>query len=536
MNVRPADLGIAKLVTLQPTIDHEDLLTGPQPVDEPLVRTTLANLIRLWSHDSRNLPNYFAEEMRILKVQRQAAAFIGIDLQHVIRNIVPVLEPHAEGPVDKAPWATDDPFELAPVDPLAFPSQAIKDEQFLAGQEELRLCEGCKGAGSVPCATCGGSGQSRCKTCEATGNIKCSNCSGSGIVVQAGQNVENCPRCQQGLVRCPNCSEGLVKCRACHSSGQIQCTTCRGHGKLKQRWKLVTRTDTISFVECACHQPWPIINTELHNEAETVAEVHWAFPATAEPQVPLQPIFPNDLLRTARQMIASALEGRLERQTREERISGVRVRLLGTYVYRIELEHNGKHGLLFVAGRANLLYPVRTPKPSFADRLLSFLNRVLSIVGLGDNQGVDLSYVRAVSQQVAHLLDTECVLSRLSRLGARVAVTPSGYLVTLSENGAGGAHAAFDVAFDMSKSGDLMVVATCHIGKAHRDRFPAALAINHQLPFGCIGLASNEKSGCEEFILVDRRPYASLEPQDYYWTLTEMAESVRMIERDGILA
>ncbi len=405
----------------------------------------------------------------------------------------------------------------------------------MPGREAVRTCEECAGAGSNVCQDCEGAGQVICIVCAGVGTVICSQCNGAGVVVRGGQDLVNCPHCRQGSVQCPHCASGLVDCISCLGEGHLVCVKCQGTGNLLRRWELMTQTATIQTCEAHCSEPWPVVDHDLFHESQRVTTAEWTWPTQGEHPVPLRDLFPTPLIPTAERLLERTLATHLACDTATERVSGVRVGLSATYAYEVILNVNGREGLIFVAGSSSLTFPVSIPGGDIGDRVFAALNRAFSKIGLGDHQGVVPAYVNAVRSRSAHLMDASCKVPVLMRFGAQVRVTPQGYAVTIVHPRDNNNSVTFEVYFDVSRSRELVLVARCSVGQAHRDRWPVALAQNHRFLVGHIGLVRNSNTGEEQFVLVDRRPYELVDSHEYYLLLVELAGNVWELRERQVL-
>lgn len=143
----------------------------------------------------------------------------------------------------------------------------------LSATEEEHDCAVCNGSGTiectecengqidVTCSACGGSGlvTANCDACSATGYLEnsCPTCAGTGL---DGEN--QCSDCSgNGVVQipCDNCNAtGLIEttcescngnkvvkedCAVCSATGEVECTTCAGTGKISREYEICPDCD-----------------------------------------------------------------------------------------------------------------------------------------------------------------------------------------------------------------------------------------------------------------------------------------------------
>jgi len=118
----------------------------------------------------------------------------------------------------------------------------IITQQAIPKKVELKICNTCKGTGSIEkeCPVCNGKKTKMCERCIGSGvlvsTVECPDCKGKG------KNWLGmvCKKCKgKGKIRkkepCPEChNSGSIKCPRCKGKGTIttQCTECHGKGKI----------------------------------------------------------------------------------------------------------------------------------------------------------------------------------------------------------------------------------------------------------------------------------------------------------------
>lgn len=128
----------ARVASLQPTMSVKDLAEPAMPYGDPVARNDMLNILRLWSHDRRDIPDDFCDHVHITSVVRQPATFLYAELERVHRSLKAVDEPFDGANVNQQRWPTQDLFELSPFAALSFPNDRVAEQRRIPGQEDVR--------------------------------------------------------------------------------------------------------------------------------------------------------------------------------------------------------------------------------------------------------------------------------------------------------------------------------------------------------------------------------------------------------------
>lgn len=206
------DFRTPRVASLQPPMSPNDLGAPATMYDDPAAINDMLSIIRLWAAEQPGLPNDFGDEVTITALERQPATHLAIDLERLRRDLVAIDEPFQGGVPNTKRWPAQDLFTLVPIPALSFPANRRTENFPVAGQEEVRACENCTGAGKSLCKQCNGARQVNCDECHGTGQVPCLRCGGAGAQVQGGESIAACALCQ---------GRGTVLCKKCGHVGQI---------------------------------------------------------------------------------------------------------------------------------------------------------------------------------------------------------------------------------------------------------------------------------------------------------------------------
>lgn len=528
------EFALGRIAALQPRMSRDDLGEKVMATEDPLVFNNLANVIRLWGHGRKDLPDDFAEQLKVMSVSRQPLALVVAEVQRVERTLTEIDEPFAGGPVDSSRWKTDDLFDLLPIQPTLFPKAPLNDESIIPGREEVSECSACDGAGDHLCAQCGGAGTQLCPACSGTRQVVCERCGGAGTHIGVSGREVQCQMCRtRGVLTCHACQAGQVVCTGCSRRGRIQCSTCAGHGNLCRKFMLITDTKTESRERHSIAESWPIKVERLIQEADLVEEIQWPWPATNKPVPPLETKLPRQLLPSAVELCQEVVRDATEVDAARERITGVRLRVLGTYLYQVDFECVGRAGRIFVGGNRCRVFCQAAPTESTSlFRAVGRLaKRAFHALQTDDRPGLDAAYVNAVLGGKAHIADSRCLVPEAAKQAeAGLHVTETGYRLDFDHNGA---PLTIDVELDMDEH-DVILRAAHVLGPAHRDQFPKALALTSDLSFGRLAVMKGS-DGRDVFALMDRRLY-TVAVDHLAWILRAVADEARELRKRTILS
>jgi hypothetical protein len=186
--------------------------------------------------------------------------------------------------------------------------------------------------------------------------------------------------------------------------------------------------------------------------------------------------------------------------------------------------------MAIVGGADNRILSSQLPtfRESFLQRLLAWVNRLFSFIGLGDAPPLSSDYVQAVRRGKAHVSDPRGIVPPLEDYGAAVSLTPEGYKVTVSASTTsnGNLDGVFDVRVVVNKLQETVLSTACRLGPAHRDRFPDALAHNHRLCIGRLAVIEDLQTKDDYFAIVDRRPYETIHESQYACLLIDLSHEI----------
>jgi hypothetical protein len=299
---------------------------------------------------------------------------------------------------------------------------------------------------------------------------------------------------------------------------------------------VVTETWADRALRHGAREAWAVPVEKLADEADVVEEVQWPWPATKQPGRPLENVVPPQLLPLAVELCEAAVReaGELH-AARGERITGIRLRVLATYVYRVEFECGEHSGRVFVGGNRCRIFCDRAPVvPGGMLRAVGRLaKRAMHALQTDERPGLDPAYVEAVRGGKAHIADTRCLVPDAARRAAATAVevTDVGYRLAFDHQGD---RLQLDVELDVDERGAILR-AVHLLGPAHRDRFPAALAATGELSFGRLAVVKGA-DGTESFAVVDLRRYDVASAEQLAWIYRAMIEEAQDVCRArGIL-
>ena len=531
----------ARVGSLQPPMTLRDVGGTSVLCKNKVAYNDMLNLVRLWSRSVRELPDDFCEHVRVTAITRQPVTFLTVDVERIRRQLIGKDRPFDGGPLNPNRWPTQDLFELYPVASMSFPGNRERVEVHLDGQEETNPCGICKGKGKNPCHRCTGSTTVPCTTCHGKAGIACGVCRGTGGVVKGGQTVEPCSACDAtGLVPCAACeASGQVKCNACDGSGELSCGKCSGYGTLKRTWDLATEIWCDHRLQFLCPEGWPTVASNLVEDADVLQSHEWRSPGTPGISEEIEQEIPPSIRSAADSLCRTIVQDQQTIDPKSERLSGMRLEVRGTYLLRAKLSYENHSGTLVFGGTTNQVVWADPPKvrQTLLQRFFAGLNRIYSLFGLGETPPLSHDYVRAVRAGQAHVSDPRCVVPALEHHGASVRLNSEGYTITVgaSDDSGKSAEAVFEARIVINGMQETTLFTASYLGAAHRDRFPAALAINHRLRVGRVAIIDDPQTKEERFVIVDRRPYESIQTAHLACILIDLSTEIFAIRAEGAL-
>lgn len=531
-SAQPDDFRLGRVAALQPHLDCNAILQPMMQTADPLIVNNIANVVRMWAYDRQDVPNDFCELATIHSVSRQPIAFVVAEAECVSRSLVSSESPFSGNTFDAREWHTSDVFELAPLAELSFPYEETVHQLPISGQESLRPCNVCNGTGHCACQTCGALGYLICPTCGGTQQATCPTCEGAGTHIGRRGNFIQCQTCRtRGHVTCTRCTRGNLPCDSCDSSGETICQTCLGHRNLLRRWSLAISTSSWRAHQSYVPVDWRLPLDCLLDDCQDVASVVWS--GTDAPA--LQDSLPGHFIPLADDQINTLMQqaNRLDRSS--ERIAGMRLRLLGAYVYKVDLDYEGQHESIFLGGLHCQVFTHRgtDQKTKLRGFMRSFSRRFARPF---DKPLVDRAYLTAVRAGKVHISDTRQVVpDAATRAGADFALSVDGYTLAVPARAHGQSEltpATVSVEWDVDETGQLLLCTTLIIGPAtRRDMFPKLLGLNQELSFGRLAFYRHASLHITHLALVDRRLYETIKGSDYALILVAMASEALELQR-----
>src|SRR5690606_29499318 len=110
------------------------------------------------------------------------------------------------------------------------------------------------------------------------------------------------------------------------------CDFCLGHGNLIRRWRLTTRTTIWHSYSPYLSVDWRLPTEALVEDCQEIKSISWS---GIQPPV-LRDHIPDHLIVLADRQIAEFGGRANSLNANVEQISGMRLRILGAYVYKVE--------------------------------------------------------------------------------------------------------------------------------------------------------------------------------------------------------
>ena len=287
-------------------------------------------------------------------------------------------------------------------------------------------------------------------------------------------------------------------------------------------------------------EPWPIDTISMLSEADLVEERLWPDPSRVPSPEPLGQWVPAGLLRYADDLVNRHLTAARTSNPASARTTGFRLRLQGTYLFRVDFVYKDRRGQLLIGGIGSRIFPLKLPHqaPGLFRSLKRIIRRSVTALATDEREGLDPAYMAGVRAGRVHIADYRSLVPVVAaRITDKSKITAEGYEVTMvvPEPKGEGREIAFQIALDLTKDREVILCARHWLGPAHRDRLPVALALNHRLAFGRLAVATNSDDGQEHFVFVDRRPYDDETVESYSFILTDMAAEVAELLRGSAL-
>ena len=538
--IRNIDVGLKRIEAFQPRLSTESLAEGVLHTEDPLLLHGLGNLVRVWAASHPDLSASFAQNLRVVEAARQPIGWAVVEAQEMRRTLQAVEEPHSGGAINSSPFRTRDLYELAPLVPTMFPNQSVCEQLNVSGQESISPCPVCEG-GATPCQSCGGAGMNLCSQCGGAQTISCSRCNGAGQHQGVSGRIVNCQLCgTRGTTRCTACSKGRVECGDCTGTGEIKCIKCAGHGHLKQRWTVVSDMRTTVNYHPFMLETWNVPFEAIWAHGDELDSRVRAWPDRNPEGIFAGIVMPDSMASGVAQLIDNCLLPETKAgKSAPRRVTGIRVRLLATYAYRLRVEFDGRQGLLLVVGNSNriVVESLPTARVGRFGKLLEAVQRKLSVLDLADFVGLPPEFVNGIKSGEVHICDSHCLVSRAAiQLGATYRVTADGYDVLVHIGSEAGEIVKLNVAMEIDRQKQWILRIGCRLGPVYRERAPHALAHNASLTFGRIAVTRQSAAEGEYFEMIDVRPYEQTKVEHLARIFQVLAADVLTLQQTRLLA
>lgn len=505
--------------SIQPDFIDDDLHADQEDVTSRKTVNDLHAVIRHWSLLQDDLPDGFADTCQIQSVARQVIPSVVVRIQRSSRSLFSTLIPFDGSAISNRRFDPKDLFGLSDVDNRCeFPDGERKKSELLQGNESLEVCADCGGAGENVCNKCSGTGSLVCKACKGGGETECRHCRGQGEILVDGVNTQQCVRCKGlGTANCSSCSgKGDNYCPLCNG-GTIACSVCDASGQMRQQWHLQTVTHTETYHHLVCRNGWVDDDHPVATDAVILRHRDWPDPQLASSD-DTRIVLPDLLYSAARATIDSARR----KPSGTQQDTGMRLEVRASYLYHVEVSHEGSISDFFIRGCSNTVAP------------LSVKRRKKGLLGnLTDHYVVtaeEREYADAVSAGSTFLTDFRGLGEDLLQRDIEIETSDTGYVIPqhqVSNSAEIGIH------FDYDQSGQQVIRTTIELGPAERNRLPEYLASNQLLSIGTLGLLEKNNRTVERLILVDSRYFASLSLSTFHHVVQQMAvQSQELIESD----
>lgn len=298
-----------------------------------------------------------------------------------------------------------------------------------------------------------------------------------------------------------------------------------------RRWRLVTRTSTWKLHKAYAPTDWGLPLDCLLEDCHQIACSSW--PGTATPA--LQDAVPGHLLAIAAKQIEALVQQAAQLNSSAERVAGMRVRILGAYIYRIEYDYEGNVEAISLGGLQSRAFSHRG-----ADRKSTLRGFVRSwskrLSRPFDKPLVDQAYLEDLRAGEIHVSDTRRVVpAAAAQISSNIEVSAEGYRVAVMAQAYGEEQpkpTTTEVSWDVDDAGRLLLCTTIQIGPAkRRETFPKLLSINKELSFGRLAMNQTQHLVGPQIALVDRRIYETIKDSDFARILVAMASEARELKR-----
>ncbi len=498
-----------RIKAIQPEMASADLAQPVMQTEDPVAISFMTNLLRIWSFERHDLPPDFVDEVELTQLTRQPIAIVRVQVEMTSAKLENHFEPFTDQKVNDNAWPSTDVFEIRPLKIGKFPAQPLKERVRLSGQESVGTCNQCNSAGEVPCTNCDG-GRVTCPDCGGTRQLICPRCGGGGIHEGVSGKLINCQLCgTRGTRRCNLCDRGQVLCSTCSGSSLLTCSQCNGAGNLLHFWIQNTVISSEEHSVGLIGEDWPVDIKCLESESTIFHVEQWNWPIVNSPGTPIQDWVPQHL----HGMVKEALDDQLSKCSRDleesERVSAVRVKLLGVFLYAVDYSYFDEPSRVYVGGLRNRVFSKRQTqkKKGLFSRVKRLGYHITNTIS-NYTPPVDKKYLAAIRQGQVHIGDTRCLIPAVAKaMIATADITESGYdiEVKLPRN------VSFQLKFDFNSAGKAVLCFQLDLCKAERQRFSQAMEFNKRLAFGRIAVVNTEFG--EMFSMVDRREYGTARPE-----------------------
>lgn len=506
-----------RILSIQP--DFADFMFDSEQeiVTARQTRNDLHAVIAHWCIEQDDLPDGFCDKFTISSMARQIVPAVVISVQRSSRKLISKLIPFNGSGLSPQRFDPSDLFALLKIDNRCeFPKSLTKTTQLIAGNETLKVCDDCGGAGANLCEKCDGAGTLKCTACSGGGQIACGSCRGRGEVLVDGINTQSCSRCYgRGTSRCQEClGKGASACTEC-VTGTVSCETCGATGKMRQQWYLSTLTNTQTYHHLVCRNGWVDGDHNVALDSVLLRFKDWPDPqyfSTDESRT----VFP-DCLSGAAKVCLNSIDFS---STDYEQSTGLRLELRASYVYHVETHFEGKTSEFFVSGCSNTVTPVKVIR-----RKRGLLGRITDQYAVSPEER---EYARRVKAGDSFLTDTRGLENALRKQGVFLEISDTGYVISAETSAS---PADIHIHFDYDKANQPILRTTIELGPAERQRFPEYMAINQELSIGTLGLIERNNRSIERLVLVDSRFYDSVSFKTFPDVLQLLAgDAHRLIE------
>lgn len=505
--------------SIQPDFTDDMLCADQETVSSRHTINAIHAVIWNWSLLQQDLPDGFADNLSIKSVARQVVPAVVVRVQRSSRRLVSDLIPFDGTKLSNRRFSTNDLFGLSEiVNPCEFPDTKTTMFELIEGNESLKVCDGCAGAGENLCTNCRGAGTLICKACRGGGQSECRYCRGQGQILVDGIETQRCGRCAgKGTAQCAQCAgRGGKDCTGCEN-GINKCTACNASGQMRLQWYLETATHTETYHRLVCRNGWVDEDHSVAKDAVLLRHHDWSDPQLIS-STDTRAICPDVLVGAATTTINSA-----KREASDcHRDTGMRLEVRASFIYHVEVLHEGQVSDFFVRGCSNTVTSRKVRK-----KQKNLLGRLSEKYVVTDEER---AYAEAVAQGRTFLTDTRGLGDDLRQREIELEISDTGYVIP--EDELANPH-EIRLNFEYDRSNQPVLRTTIDLGAAERHRFPEYMAANQLLSIGMLGLLERNNRTSERLVLVDSRFYESMSAEAYFNALELMSfEAQRLIDSE----